>query len=658
VPGPTETETAAAAADAAPIDDPRIAEVLARWWGFDRLRPLQAEAIHAALAGRDSLVVMPTGGGKSLCYQLPPLVAESTDVVVSPLVALMKDQVDALEAIGYPAAAIHGGMSQEERSAVRDRIAAGELRLVFAAPERLVNTGLLDLLARVGVKRFAIDEAHCISQWGYDFRTAYLEIALVREWHPKAPVLALTATAIPAVVEDIQQKLGFSRGQVIRTSFLRPNLGFHAEFRLDKELAMLEWLRQGGGSGIVYVRSRKKTQDLARFLSERGLAAEAFHAGLDHELKNSRQDAWQKGAFPVIVATNAFGMGIDKPDVRVVIHLDLPENLESYYQEAGRAGRDGKRCYAAILFHPLDGSLLREKVHQAHPPIEVLKSVYQALANYYQLALGSADHTTFGFDLDDFCKRFGLNPSSTYAALQKLQDAGLIELSESFFRPSRLFFAVDNKKMYEFQVANALYDTFIKSLLRLYGAELFSEFVTIQESQIAKANKLTTAEVKTRLTQLEKMHLLIYEPITDQPQLTFLTPRLDADHLPLDRRKLQERRDLNVSKMEAMINYAEQRNRCRMRVIQEYFDEMTEDLCGICDVCIDRRKRENLATFQDYQQQILYLLRQKPLTADELELAVDPKDAQVFVEVVREMVDDGIIAYDDLWVLHVAQRVG
>lgn len=632
--------------------------VLQHYWGHAAFRPLQLEIIESVLSGRDTLAVLPTGGGKSVCFQVPALLREGVCIVITPLIALMEDQVQQLKQKHILAVAIHSGMSHREIDIQLDNCIYGKIKFLYVSPERIQTELFQERVKKMVVSLVAVDEAHCISQWGHDFRPPYLQIKLLRQLQPLAPVMALTASATKLVRSDIIVHLEMNQPAEFQKSFARDNLSFVVRQAENKEKKLLQILRKVPGAAIIYVRSRKATQQVAELLIKQRISATFYHAGLSYSERSSRQSQWIQNRVRVMVATNAFGMGIDKPDVRVVIHLDLPENLESYYQEAGRAGRDGKRCYAAILFHPLDGSLLREKVHQAHPPIEVLKSVYQALANYYQLALGSADHTTFGFDLDDFCKRFGLNPSSTYAALQKLQDAGLIELSESFFRPSRLFFAVDNKKMYEFQVANALYDTFIKSLLRLYGAELFSEFVTIQESQIAKANKLTTAEVKTRLTQLEKMHLLIYEPITDQPQLTFLTPRLDADHLPLDRRKLQERRDLNVSKMEAMINYAEQRNRCRMRVIQEYFDEMTEDLCGICDVCIDRRKRENLATFQDYQQQILYLLRQKPLTADELELAVDPKDAQVFVEVVREMVDDGIIAYDDLWVLHVAQRVG
>jgi ATP-dependent DNA helicase RecQ len=355
VPGPTETETAAAAADAAPIDDPRIAEVLARWWGFDRLRPLQAEAIHAALAGRDSLVVMPTGGGKSLCYQLPPLVAESTDVVVSPLVALMKDQVDALEAIGYPAAALHGGMSQEERSAVRDRIAAGELRLVFAAPERLVNTGLLDLLARVGVKRFAIDEAHCISHWGHDFRPEYRQLALLRERFPSASIHAFTATATPRVRDDIARQLSLRDPAVLVGTFDRPNLVYRVVPRADRAAQVIQILgRHRGEASIVYCISRKETERLAARLADEGILARPYHAGLDPRQRHATQEAFARETIDVVVATVAFGMGIDRSDVRLVLHTALPKSLEAYQQETGRAGRDGLAAECVLLYSSAD----------------------------------------------------------------------------------------------------------------------------------------------------------------------------------------------------------------------------------------------------------------------------------------------------------------
>ncbi len=353
MPGPTDTEQPADAL--APVADPRIAEVLARWWGFDRLRPLQAEAIRAALDGRDSLVVMPTGGGKSLCYQLPPLVAETTDVVISPLVALMKDQVDALEAIGYPAAAIHGGMSQEERAAVRDRLAAGELRLLFVAPERLVNTGLLDLLARVGVRRFAIDEAHCISQWGHDFRPEYRQLALVRDRFPAASIHAFTATATPRVRDDIARQLALRDPEVLVGTFDRPNLVYRVVPRADRAAQVLQVLgRHRGEASIVYCISRKETERLAARLADEGLLARAYHAGLDPKQRHATQEAFARETIDVVVATVAFGMGIDRSDVRLVLHTALPKSLEAYQQETGRAGRDGLAAECVLLYSSAD----------------------------------------------------------------------------------------------------------------------------------------------------------------------------------------------------------------------------------------------------------------------------------------------------------------
>jgi ATP-dependent DNA helicase RecQ len=414
----------------------------------------------------------------------------------------------------------------------------------------------------------------------------------------------------------------------------------------------MQVLRKVQGTAIIYVRSRKATQDLSRWLNKQGIKSTFYNAGLTHEERSGRQQEWISNQMRVMVSTNAFGMGINKADVRTVIHMDLPENLEAYYQEAGRAGRDGNRAFAVLIFHDADVLALDHKIQQSQPGIEYLKKIYQALANYYQLAVGSSEGESFDFELEEFCKRFNLKSSAVYPALKKLEETGLIQLSESFYRPSRLHFSIDKKKLYDFQVANEKYDPLIKALLRLYGGELFTEFIGISESQIGKALKLNAKRIADDLLKLSKLHLLNYEPASDMPQVTFILSRQDVDHLPIDITRLEGRRKLILEKKDSMIAYVTQSHRCRMEVIQEYFDEEALIPCGICDVCIEKRKKENQTALKDYKDQIIYLLKQKSLSAEELETAVSPHDQELFVEVLREMVDSAEIVYDDFWMLH------
>jgi ATP-dependent DNA helicase RecQ len=503
----------------------------------------------------------------------------------------------------------------------------------------------------MNVALVAIDEAHCISQWGYDFRPPYLEVANLRILMPKIHFLALTATATKQVKADIIEKLSLQTPSVFQKSFTRENLSFVVRVTENKERKLLEILRNVSGPAIVYVRSRKGTVELSKWLTREKTEATFYHAGLSHEERARRQDDWINNKVRVMVATNAFGMGIDKPDVRVVIHMDLPENLEAYYQEAGRAGRDGSRAYAALVFHEVDVSALRSKVQQGYPSVDYMKRVYQALANYYQLATGSAEGESFEFDLDSFCQRFGMKPSTVFPALKKLEEEELIQLSESFYRPSRIHIHMEKGRLYEFQVANSKMDPVIKALLRLHGGELFSDFVPVSEPVIARNLKISQKEVKELLSQLQKMKVLDYEEATDKPALTFLFPRQDAARLPLNLERLASRRELALSKMESMIEYGQQKHRCRMQVMLAYFDEHTGVDCGNCDVCIERKKKDNASLFQDYQKTITKAITEKPMTVDELEGAMNPRDHHLFIEVVRELVDQGVICYDSYWVL-------
>jgi ATP-dependent DNA helicase RecQ len=417
----------------------------------------------------------------------------------------------------------------------------------------------------------------------------------------------------------------------------------------NKDQKLLEILQKVNGAAIVYVRSRKATQEIARWLSKKNIKASFYHAGLAFEERAKRQDEWIQNHSRVMVATNAFGMGIDKADVRLVIHLDLPENLESYYQEAGRAGRDGIRAYAVILYQDADISNLELKVAQAQPPLAYLKVLYQSLANYYQLAVGSAEGESFDFDLHDFGERFRLNQVEVFNGLRKLEEEGLLQFNESFYSPSSLHFSVGHQKLYELQVANERFDSLIKMLLRLYGGEIFSSFVRIDESLLAKALKVSAQEVVDQLVHLNELRVLLYTQKRDKPQVTYILSRQDAENLPLDHRRLEARRALVLDKLKAMTSFVESTFRCRMQLIQGYFDEHTEETCGICDVCIEKRRKDNTVAFEGLRSEVLTVMKKNIFTIEQLEKQIAPADRELFVDVVRELLDEGVLAYDNVW---------
>lgn len=578
-------------------------------------------------------------------------------IVVTPLIALMKDQVSQLKQRGIEAVAIHSGMTRQQVDILLDNCIHGSVKFLYLSPERLQTEMFIARVKQMRVGLIAVDEAHCISQWGYDFRPPYLQIATLRELVPKAPVIALTASATEIVCDDIKDKLAFRvSSAVFRKSFARENLSFVVRKSENKEKKVLEILQKVKGAAIIYVRSRKATQEIADALVKRKISAAFYHAGLNFEERSKRQDQWIQNQSRVMVATNAFGMGIDKPDVRIVIHLDLPENLESYYQEAGRAGRDGLRSYAVMIYHDADVSNLQLKVEQAHPSPEVLRKIYQALANYYQLAVGSGAGESFDFDLHEFIERFSYAATEVYVALKKLEEEGMIQFNESFYSPSQLHFAVDKTKLYEFQIANEQFDPVIKMMLRLYGGELFSDFVKISESYLAKGLKISTDEMIKILKHLHELKLIIYQPVKEKPQLTFVLPRQDAEKLPLNTVRMAARKKLITEKMNAMIGFVTTQHRCRMQMIQDYFNEMTFDTCGICDVCIEKRKKENVRAFEELREEVVNALREESKTVEELEERIAPRHHELFVDVIREMVDDGYLEYDKAWRLKIIQQ--
>ncbi|MEX1239780.1 MAG: ATP-dependent DNA helicase RecQ [Cyclobacteriaceae bacterium] len=624
--------------------------ILQKYWHHDSFRPMQEDIIKAALEEKDTLALLPTGGGKSVCFQIPGLMREGLCLVISPLIALMKDQVEQLRKRGIHAVAVHSGMRRDEIDILLNNAIYGDLKFLYVSPERLQTEIFIARFRQMKVGLIAVDEAHCISQWGYDFRPPYLKIASLRQIYPRVPIIALTASATAQVQDDITEKLQFRKDHaVFRKSFARPNLSFVVRKTENKDQKLLEILQKVNGAAIVYVRSRKATQEIARWLSKKNIKASFYHAGLVFEERAKRHDEWIQNHSRVMVATNAFGMGIDKADVRLVIHLDLPENLESYYQEAGRAGRDGNRAYAVILYQDADISNLELKVEQAQPPLAYLQVLYQSLANYYQLAVGSAEGESFEFDLHDFGERFRMNPVEVFNGLRKLEEEGLLQFNESFYSPSTLHFSVGHQKLYELQVANEGFDSLIKMLLRLYGGEIFSSFVRIDESLLAKGLKVSAQEVVDQLVHLNELRILLYTQKRDKPQVTYILSRQDAENLPLDHRRLEARRALVLDKVKAMTSFVESTFRCRMQLIQGYFDEHTEETCGICDVCIEKRRKDNTLAFEGLRSEVLTVMKKNIFTIEQLEKQIAPADRELFVDVVRELLDEGMLAYDNVW---------
>ena len=629
--------------------------ILKKYWKHDRFRPLQEEIIQSVLSGKDVLALLPTGGGKSVCFQVPAMLMDGICIVVTPLIALMKDQVEQLKQRGIEAVAVYSAMPRAQIDVLLDNCVYGQVKFLYVSPERLQNDMFIARFQRMKVGLIAVDEAHCISQWGYDFRPQYLQIATIREVHPQVSVVALTATATRQVALDIMDKLQFRTPLRFQKSFARDNLAFVVRRTENKEKKLLEVLRKVKGSAIIYVRSRKATQEIAAWLVQRGMTASHYHAGLSFDERTARQDSWIKNQVRVMVATNAFGMGIDKPDVRIVAHLDLPENIESYYQEAGRGGRDEKRAYAVVIFNEADIQNLEVKAGQSQPDATYLARVYQALSNYFQLAVGSGDGESFDFDLQDFSERFQLHAAEVFHALKRLESEGLILFNESFYSPSTAHMVADRTRLYEFQIANARFDPLIKLMLRLYGGELLSGFTRISEAQIARTLKISHKEVVEMLQHLNELKLIIYLPVRDKPQITFTMPRQDADHLPLDVKRLEARRKMILSKMKAMSDFVTG-DRCRMQFIQEYFDEETDQTCGICDVCVANRKAADEEAFHNMRNEILRVLAGRLLTIDQLETQISPSDHALFVEVIRDMVDEGTLEYDPVWKLGIARQ--
>ncbi len=623
--------------------------ILNQYWGYDQFRPLQAEIVDAVLEGKDVLALLPTGGGKSVCFQVPALMMEGVCIVVTPLIALMRDQVYQLSSREIKATAIHAGMSKREIDITLDNCVYGDYRFLYISPERLQTDLFQARVEKMKVSFIVVDEAHCISQWGYDFRPLYLKIAEFRELLPDKNVIALTATATDEVKVDIAEKLALKNHQLFQASFSRPNLSYSTREVEDKYAKMLEVLSAVQGTAIVYVRTRKSAKDVAEYLAKNKISADYYHGGLSHKLRSTKQDQWIKGKIRVMVATNAFGMGIDKADVRMVIHLDLPDTLEAYYQEAGRAGRDGHKAYAVILHYPNDGEDLVTRVLQSHPPLDLIKRVYQCLANYYKLAVGSGEGVSFDLMLNDFCEVYKLELFATYQAIKKLEEQGLVQMNESFHSPSRLMFAIDNKALYEYMIANAQHETFIKGVLRIYGGELVGNFLNISEQKIVQHTKMTLLEVKKTLDILHKQQVLYYEPMKDSPQIIFTLPRQHENKLPINEQFLKNRKKLAESKAKAVSGYIANKQQCRTQILLEYFGEQKEERCQVCDHCVEEKNKHHQdEMFMKIRSAVLKELVQSPMDVGQLTKQLSTFHAEKVVETIRVMIDFGDVKYDSL----------
>lgn len=618
-------------------------DILKKYWGYQAFRPLQEDIIRSVLTGDDTLALLPTGGGKSICFQVPGLILEGFCLVVSPLIALMKDQVQQLQKRNIKAVALYAGMSQREIDITLDNIAYGAYKFVYVSPERLQSELFRARAEKMNISLLAIDEAHCISQWGYDFRPPYLEIAAFKEEFQVPKIIALTATATIEVRKDITEKLGMKEPKVFTKSFARFNLSysvFELESKLDK---CLQILQNVPGTSVVYVRTRKRTKQIAQEIARRGISADFYHAGLSPVERSTRQEKWIQGKIRVIVSTNAFGMGIDKPDVRSVIHMDLPDTLEAYYQEAGRAGRDEKKAYAVMLYKPSDVEELKSRIQDSHVDLPLIKRVYQSLANYYKLAVGSGLNSTFEFHQEELIKNFDLPMVPTFHALKKLEDEGLIQISEGFYQPSRLTCLLAHDDLYKFQVANSNYDPIIKAILRLYGGEIYNDYVEIRESDIAHMTNLSRKVVHDRLEMMAKYEVIDYQSSSAAPHITFTTTRLDATSLPVDKEMIEWRKEVALKKAKKVVAYLESRRYCRTRKLQEYFGEETEEDCGICDYCIEKRKREKKELNEPAD--LLYHIPVEGIGLEEL-VRKSGMVRQDVVSLVRELLDQSKVSFD------------
>jgi len=626
-------------------------KILYQYWGYTSFRAIQQEIIESVYSGKDTLALMPTGGGKSITFQVPALAKDGLCIVVTPLIALMKDQVENLKKKGIKAAALHSGMKRHELEVTLDNCAYGDYKFLYLSPERLGTDLFRMRLRKMNVNLVAIDESHCISQWGYDFRPSYLKIVELRELLPDVPFLAVTATATPEVVEDIQEKLGFAQKHVVKMSFERKNLVYLVRNVEDKNKHLLKIVNGLPGTGVVYVRNRLKTKEIAMMLQNEGVTADYYHAGLSPEERTAKQDDWQHDRTRVIVSTNAFGMGIDKPDVRFVVHMDLPDSPEAYFQEAGRGGRDGKLAYAILLYNNSDKAKIDQRTQSSFPEPDEIKRCYQALCSFLGVAIGAGKGEVYDFNLIEFATAYKFNFAHAYSCLKFLELEGYIELTDELDNPSRIMVTASKNELYKYQVAHAEMDHFVKVILRNY-AGLFNDYVKIDEKHLARISGKQLPEVTESLIKLSRAKIINYIPRKKTPLIIFTEERLDDKNLRISPENYNLRKERYTKRIEAMVNYASGTAKCRSMSLLEYFGEKNATRCGKCDVCTSRNELDmSKYQFDQILEQIKNNLQSDGVTLEKLVDSVKfPSDKTT--RVIRWLLDNNKILKDSNELLH------
>ena len=621
--------------------------ILQQYWGYPSFRPMQEDIVDAVVNGNDTLALLPTGGGKSICFQVPAMSMDGICIVITPLISLMKDQVMHLKKIGIAAAAIFSGMHHNEIEIIYNQAAFGMLKFLYVSPERLMTDAFIEALKKMNVNMIAVDESHCISQWGYDFRPPYLKIAEIRKYVPHAPVLALTATATPQVVEDIQYRLGFKKNNVFQTSYERKNVTYNVIHEADKFGLMYRLFKKmDKGSGIVYVRSRKRTKIIADWLQSVGISASFYHAGLEAKLRDYRQQLWMDGKIKVIVATNAFGMGIDKPDVRLVIHLDLPDSIEAYFQEAGRAGRDLQPSEAFLLVSDTDVNKLQENIQSSYPDLNRIKTIYDAIGNYLQIPIGAGLEQRYDFDINDFAQCYNLSLLEVYNAIKLMEREGFLITSEALNTPTKIHIIASREDLYRFQIEYKEFDTIIKYLLRNTPGVL-SDLVNIREEQISQKTGMPVDKISRQLSQLERLNFMTYIPRSDRPNIQFLTERMDSRHFHLSDEVYKNRKDDAARRARAVINFVNNDKECRSVQLLRYFGEDIKKSCDKCDVCSSQNKMNiNEKEYQDISENIIHELRESDSNIYNVLNKINQYHEEKVLKTIRIMIDNNIIRQD------------